>query len=113
MILRQHRFHGYNSLRFVYAKGATQRSSLLAVRTVINTRRDSYRCAVVVSKKVSKSAVVRNRIRRRLYEQIRVAGIVQPADIVVTVYSEMVATMPAEQLKTTLNTLLAQAGVLE
>ena len=87
MIGRSHRFHGHNSLRFVYTHGKTVRSSLLAIRAVTNPRRKDYRCAVVVSKKVSKSAVVRNRIHRRLYERIRVhvASIPPATDMVITV----------------------------
>ena len=111
MIGRSHRFHGHNSLRFVYAHGKTVRSSLLAIRAVTNPRRKDYRCAVVVSKKISKSAVVRNRIRRRLYECVRVhADVIPPdTDLVITVYSDQVATIPIEQLDATLVGLLADA----
>lgn len=115
MILGKHRFHGYNSLRYVYSHGTTFRGTMLAVRIAENSRRDSYRCAVVVSKKISKSAVVRNRIRRRMYELMRAEGvhIERPVDIVITIYSDQVATVPASELKTTFNKLLAQAGVLK
>lgn len=70
--------------------------------------------AVVVSKKVSKSAVVRNRIRRRVIENIRLleGQISQPYDLVVTIFDEKVATMPAEELTDVLKNLLRQAGVV-
>jgi ribonuclease P protein component len=70
--------------------------------------------AVVVSKKVSKSAVVRNRIRRRVIENIRLLEdqISQPYDLVVTIFDEKVATMPAEELTDVLKNLLRQAGVV-
>jgi ribonuclease P protein component len=101
MIGRTHRFHGFNALRHVYSRGNTTRSSLIAVKSLANPRRDSYRAAVVVSRKVHKSAVVRNRIRRRIYEiirhlQPRLAG---PFDIVITVFSDQVAEMPAPDLE--------------
>lgn len=59
----------------------------------------SSRAAVVVSKKVHKSAVVRNRIRRRLYEQLSslLAGELA-LDIVVVVNDPIVATCPSATL---------------
>src|SRR5512141_2972574 len=102
MIASKHRFHGHNSLSYVYRNGRTVRGPLTAIKYVENNRRNTYRLSVVVSKKVSKSAVVRNRIRRRLYEAFRrhEQVIVAPTDMVVTVFSETVATIPAEELDT-------------
>jgi ribonuclease P protein component len=67
-----------------------------------------------VSKKVNKSAVVRNRIRRRIYEVIRAneVGIKKPYDIVVTVFDDRVAEMPAQELNQTLIDLLQQGNML-
>lgn len=64
-----------------------------------NKRRD-YRMAVVVSKKTAKSAIVRNRIRRRLYEQVRTHKTLdgQPYDVVFVVQNPSLATMPATEL---------------
>lgn len=114
MISYKHRFHGHNSLRYVYSHGKTIRSSNLAIRVAENSNRSVYRCAVVVSKKISKSAVKRNRMRRRLYEIIRKNQnrLSLSADIVITVYSDQVATMPGNELETTLKKLLDQAGIL-
>ena len=70
------------------------------VRYQGNPRRSDYRCAVVVSKKVHKSAVTRNRIRRRIYEIVRTEfHPTSPVDIVITVFDEVAATMSAEQLR--------------
>ncbi len=115
MIARENRFHGYNSLRYVYQNGRTVRGPLTALKLVINPRRQKYRLAVVVSKKVHKSAVTRNRIRRRLYEAVRQheAEITKPYDLVLTVFHEQVATMPADELKLMVRAQLRQAGVLE
>ncbi len=101
MIARKHRFHGYGSLRFVYQHGETIRGPLCAIKFTTNPKRQEYRLAVVVSKKVSKSAVVRNRIRRRLFEAIRLeeASINQAYDIVVTVFSEQIATLPYDDVR--------------
>jgi ribonuclease P protein component len=114
MISRRHRFHGYGSLKYVYKNGTTVRGPLFALKTMRNPKRDSYRLAVVVSKKVSKSAVARNRIRRRLYESVRrlEADIIQPYDIVLSVYHSSVTDEPAELLDRQVKKQLAAAGIL-
>ncbi|MYB39738.1 ribonuclease P protein component [Candidatus Saccharibacteria bacterium] len=71
MIAQRHRFHGRNSLKPLFAKGGAVRADHFTLRHMANSRRSGYRLAVVVSKKVEKRAVVRNRIRRRLYELFR------------------------------------------
>lgn len=113
MIHSTHRFHGRSSLRFVYQHGNQVRGELLSLRTVRNARRKTWRCAVVVSRKVSKSAVVRNRIRRRIFEIVRThAGrITGPYDIVFSVYSEHLATMEGAQLSRCILDQLEKAGV--
>lgn len=114
MIGRKNRFHGHNSLNYVYQHGQTVRGPLCAVKYAVNSRRPNYRAVVVVSKKISKSAVVRNRIRRRLYEQLRLqaGSITKPYDIVITLFNEHVATMPADELQRMLRAQLLQAGIL-
>ncbi len=78
-------------------------------------RQEDYRLAVVVSKKVNKSAVVRNRIRRRLYEAFRhhraLVGVNLPYDIILTVYDDQVANMDAQHLKNQLHDLLKRARI--
>ncbi|CAN5671113.1 hypothetical protein BH23PAT1_BH23PAT1_1120 [soil metagenome] len=114
MINKQHRFHGYGSLNYVYRHGKTVRGPMSALKFIANDRRDTYRLAVVVSKKVSKSAVVRNRIRRRLYEVFRLCEheINQPYDIVMTIFSEDVATVPSAELNNIVAVQLKQAGII-
>jgi len=113
MITRSHRFHGNNSLRAVYRRAQTQRGTLVSLKTVANKRPGGYRAAVVVSRKVSKSAVVRNRIRRRIYEIIRShAAQLSASDLVLTVFGEELATLPHAQLEATIVDLLTKAAVL-
>ena len=112
MISRAHRFHGHGSLRYVYQHGQTVRGPLCALKYVKNERRKAYRLAVVVSKKVHKSAVKRNRIRRRLYEAVRLNAInIEAYDMVLTVFHEQVADMPAEELSKMIRAQLKQAGI--
>lgn len=114
MISRVHRFHGHGSLRYVYQHGQTVRGPLTAIKFVQNDRRASYRAAVVVSKKVNKSAVVRNRIRRRLYEQIRLlcSDLIKPYDMVITVFHDQLATLPADEIERLVRAQLLQAGII-
>ena len=114
MVPRKHRFHGMNSLRFVYAHGQSSRGPLFVIKSAHNKRRQDYRAAVVVSKKVHKSAVVRNRIRRRLYQALREYEqlITLPYDIVIIVHSERVAEIPSVKLHDQLKQQLKAARVI-
>jgi len=113
MISSAHRFHGHNSLNYAYQHGKTLHNPKLSLKFVNNQRQQSYRVAVVVSKKTSKSAVVRNRIRRRLYEAVRQQKntIQQPYDIVLTVFDSELANAPASEINKLLADLIHQAGI--
>ncbi len=69
----------------------------------------NFRVAVVVSKKVSKSAAKRNRIRRRIYEAIRLLAptYLKNQDIVVTVFDDRIVSLPQPELIHTLERQLA------
>lgn len=114
MINRKHRFHGYGSLRFVYRNGQTVRGQFGSIKFVKNPRRQDYRMAVVVSRKVHKSAVVRNRIRRRIYEVVRrhESQIAIPYDMVFTVFSDQVATMDAAELQDRIVAKMREADIV-
>lgn len=115
MISRKHRFHGYGSLRHVYRSGSTVRGPLCSLKYSHNPKRQHYRLAVVVSKKVAKSAVLRNRIRRRVYEAVRLLenGITQPYDLVITIFNEQMARQESDELRRVIKAQLKQAGVLD
>jgi ribonuclease P protein component len=98
VIARKNRFHGHNSVSRV--RGKPVYLSGFKVFYSRNHKRKDYRMAVVVSKKTAKSAVVRNRIRRRLYEAVRVQGTLnnQPYDVVFAVQNPDLATTDAQEL---------------
>ncbi len=101
-------------MRYVYQHGQTVRGPLCALKYVRNERRQRWRLAVVVSKKVHKSAVRRNRIRRRLYESFRLEAAGIPAyDMVLTVFHEQIADIPAEELTKLVRAQLKQSGILQ
>jgi ribonuclease P protein component len=113
MIGITHRFHGYGSLNGVYKRGQSVRGSMISLRYMQRDQRRPYRAAVVVSRKVSKSAVVRNRIRRRIYEVIRQAdgSKLVGTDLVFTVFDERVAGLPPAELQAAIYGLLQKAAV--
>lgn len=99
MLAKKHRFHGHSSLNYTYRKGATVRSPFCAIRYTTG-KYDSYRVAVVVSKKVAKAAPGRNRIRRRVYEAIRLLApkYLTNQDVVITVFDDRFLTMPHDEM---------------
>lgn len=113
MIPGSHRFHGHNSLRYVYSNGKAARSRAATIKYVTNTHRTTTRIAVVVSKKVIKSAVGRNRIRRRLYEYMRrkLPTINGVFDIVIIVTSAEFLTMSTTEVDEQLQLLLDQTDL--
>ena len=86
MLAYKNRFHGHGSLRYVYSNGSSVRTQKITV---------------VVSKKVLKSAVGRNRIRRRVYEIIRheLPKIDGTFDVAVMIFHKSVKDISHEELK--------------
>lgn len=113
MIPASLRFHGHNSLRYVYANGKAVRSQALTIKWTKNTHRKESRISVVVSKKVIKGAIGRNRIRRRLYEYMRLnePRLIGTFDIVLIVTSPEFRTMPAAELSAQLDQLFVKADL--
>jgi ribonuclease P protein component len=114
MLAQAYRFHGHGSLKHVYAKGTAIRGNYGVLKYAPNSRRKKWRGAVVVSKKIHKSAVVRNRIRRRIYEIFRTnIKNIPPVDVVFIVHSEKIASVPHDQLLESLLVQLQKADLLD
>ena len=113
MLKHDHRFHGYNALRFVYKNGTAIHGHYFTIKSLKNPRRTSSRVAIVVSKKVLKSAVGRNRIRRRLYELFReeIGNLQEGFDIVCIVTSADPRSMETDILRKSLQDALGQSGL--
>lgn len=111
MLGRAHRFHGYGSLNGVYRNGVRVRGKQISLQHMNRGAEHSYRVAVVVSRKTSKSAVVRNRIRRRVYEIVRNEDqIIKPGtDLVFTVFSDQVAEIESAKLTKIITDILQKA----
>lgn len=111
MLGRKNRFHGHGSVRRVYRTGRPTRTGLFSLHANRGDRVVATKVAVVVSRKVHKSAVKRNRIRRRIYELMReyLPNIKTPTEIVITVYQPEISDMPADTLKAAVRELIKKA----
>jgi ribonuclease P protein component len=65
MLSKINRFRGQGQVNYTLRKGARKSVSGMTVLSVVQGK--SLKAAIVVSKKVSRSAVVRNKIRRKVY----------------------------------------------
>ncbi|MBQ3263538.1 ribonuclease P protein component [Candidatus Saccharibacteria bacterium] len=112
MLNRRYRFHSRGGVRYVYRHGKTVRKPKMSLVFCENTR-GFTRVAVVVSKKVEKTAVGRNRIRRRIYEVIRKNFDLIPSrrDYIFVVYNGDVVNMPFSELEKVLGELVAESKV--
>lgn len=112
MLSKKYRFHSRGGVKYTYSHGKTIRSPKLSLVYNENTR-GFQRFAVVVSKKIAKSAVVRNRIRRRVYEAIRyeLPDFNKKQDNIFVVYNKDIGTMDFIELRSLVNSLLQQSMI--
>lgn len=113
MIPFKNRFHGHSSLNYVYKNGQAVRGHSMTVKYVANSHRRESRVAVVVSKKTLKSAVRRNRIRRRLYEYVRIKlSVLNGAyDIAIIVTSSDFTNLTHQEMTQQVDRLFDQTGI--
>lgn len=111
MLSQKYRFHGHGSLRYLYRNGQTVRNRALLLKYCENKHRANSRVAVVVGKKIAKSAVKRNRMRRRIFEVVRRHWdhIPEHYDFSLTIFTAEFLTMSAEEVEHNVVSLLKQA----
>lgn len=113
MLAFKYRFHGHGSLRYVYTHGKTVRSHLLTLKYSSHPKRKTPRVAIVISKKIIKGAVGRNRVRRRLYEIMRheLPNLQDNSDVVLIAFSAEIHSMPAPELSQIVHQLLQESDI--
>ena len=113
MLSKKYRFHSRGGVRYTYKNGKSIRGSRISLVFAENSR-GKQRFAVVISKKVLKSAVGRNRIRRRVYEAIRMeqAKIQKPVDCIFNIYNKEVSMMDFAELRALIRDLLKEAEIV-
>lgn len=113
MLKKEYRLRSARDITRVYKRGTYGGADgVLSVRAT-QSGRPTPRIVVVVGKKVSKKAVIRNRIRRRISGELeRNLETLKPGyDIVVSVHQDVSAT-PAADLAATLRQALSRAGTV-
>ena len=112
MLAKKYRFHSRGGVKYTYQKGKTVRKPQMSLVFNENTR-GFTRVAVVVSKRVMKTAVGRNRIRRRVYEALRENFDLVPKerDYIFVVFDKKVEAMPYKELVKLLGELVAESKV--
>lgn len=111
MLARPYRLRHAADIARVYKQGTYGGVRGLLSDKALPSGRSTARAVVVVGKKVSKRAVVRNRLRRRLIAELaQLWATVRPGcDIVITVHSDLSALSPAT-LREYLTQALDRAG---
>ena len=112
MLSKKFRFHSRGGVRYVYQYGKTLRSSKMSLVFMPNER-GFMRVAVVVSKKIEKTAVKRNLIRRRIYEILRnnFNTVPKKTDYIFVIYSKDVLKMKEKDLKDLVLELVEESKV--
>lgn len=112
MLSKKYRFHSRGGIKYTYKKGKTIRTTKLSLVYAPN-KFQKQRFAVVVSKKVCKKAVDRNRIRRRVYEAIRaeLPNYKTSNDCIFIVFSRNIKNIDFIELRNTIHSLLQQSMI--
>jgi ribonuclease P protein component len=111
MLPKKHRFVKEGDFKKIFARGRRVRGQY--TQLVFMKNRFGYnRIAVVVSTKVSKKAVLRNTLRRRVYEHVRrrLLDMQQGVDCVVRVFPAAVDA-PRKEFNQSIEALLLKAGL--
>lgn len=112
MLNKKYRFHSRGGVKNAYRKGKTIRRAKMSLVFVPNDR-GFTRISVVVSKKIDKRAVVRNRIRRRVYEIVRknFEYLPKKTDYLFVVFSRDIVDMPNNELEKLVGELVTESKV--
>jgi len=115
MLVKENRLRLKNDFKKVFEKGKFCRERFLAVKILFNEN-DVSRFGFIVSKKISKKAVVRNKIKRRLRESVRLklknGSIKNGFDAVILTRPQIIDKKFVE-IDEVMNKLLEKAGVLK
>jgi ribonuclease P protein component len=68
MIKKENRLHGKRAVSKILSKGSTFRTEHLSCRYLLANREGAVRLTVVVGKKISTQATIRNKLKRRTRE---------------------------------------------
>jgi ribonuclease P protein component len=108
MLQTKNRFKGNRQIMTIIKKGQSVYGQNIKLKYLNNYNQEHPKFSVVVSKKVSKKAVIRNRIRRRIYSNIRLNHLNQKGMFALFVYSENFAYVKNNELTIILNEIFSK-----
>jgi ribonuclease P protein component len=114
VLVRANRLRSTSDISRVYKRGVYGGSSGVLSIKALRSGRPLSRAVIVVAKKISKRAVVRNHIRRRLSEILRShwATVIPGYDIVISVHTDISELAPAA-LQDHLSKALKRVGIIQ
>lgn len=112
MLVKEKRLRNARDIARVYSKGSYASIGTMSLKC-LRTQLPSSRVVVVVGKKVSKKATVRNRLRRRIIPIIAAQWqtVRSGYDIVITVHEELDGVKPST-LESNLKHLFKKANII-
>jgi len=113
MLPKANRLRRSKDIQTLFSKGESVFDDVCGLKYRIN-QRDETRVAVIVGKRISKKAVVRNRIRRRIREIVRhnLDDMAKGYDVALLVQDRAVD-MPVDELRKHIGRVLNKADLLQ
>lgn len=111
MLRRSQRLRGGADIQQVFRRGRRARSDVLTVLALLDDRPEPQ-CAIAVSKKVSKKAIRRNRMRRKIFSILKQHYACLHSGAYVVVVSRDVVDMPPRVLDQQVRSCLEQMKAL-
>jgi ribonuclease P protein component len=109
VLAQKNRIHGRRTFVVTLKKGRVVRGQYFNINYSDNNA-GRLKAAVVVSKKISKSAVVRNRLRRRLYEILRKNFLTKLGNknLIIIVFNPDIVNLKSAELENLISNLISK-----
>lgn len=112
MLDRKHRLAKQSEVKLTFAKGRSFFSPYFLVKYLKKPENSSARFTVVASTKVSKKAVVRNRLKRIVREALRKnLDRFQPGDYIVSIKPSLLK-LPSQNIRQALDEFLLKSRII-
>ena len=113
MLAKQYRLRRRKDFARLHKRGQIAHSSSFSIKYAPN-QLDNSRAAVVISTKIDKRAVIRNRTRRRFYAALQdMWPQIKPGHDLVILTRHPSINLKGDKLKTELQSTLNRAGLIE
>lgn len=114
MLPKQNRLNKKSDLEKVFKEGRSFKNSTFVLRFTKNNLKNPARFGIIVSGKVSKKAVIRNKIKRRIRAVIRELLVkIKPGTWVVLIAQDLAAQKSFQEIKEQLINLFYKAKILK